>query len=141
MAEPTTLTAATVATSMLVTATVAAVAPELQFGGVQLGLRPDVLLAGFAGAVAGVALLNTVPSSGDTPRELLVTSARRVLVISLSTVMAGYLAPLVDLLPAIAQTPSGKAALLAAAAVLGAGMQKILGALVAGGARRVGVKR
>ena len=37
MAEPTTLTAATVATSMLVTATVAAVAPELQFGGVQLG--------------------------------------------------------------------------------------------------------
>lgn len=140
MAEPT-ITGGTVAASAMVAASVAAAVPELQVLGVPLGLRADVLLAGFAGAVAGVALLNTVPSSGDTPRELLVTSARRVLVISLSTVMAGYLAPLVDLLPAMGQTPSGKAALLAAAAVLGAGMQKILGALVAGGARRVGVKR
>lgn len=129
MAEPTTLTAATVATSMLVTATVAAVAPELQFGGVQLGLRPDVLLAGFVGALAGVALLNTAPSGPDTPRGLLATTFRRAMVISLSTVMAAYLAPLADLLPMLAQ--AGKAPLLACAAVLGAGMQKILGGLVA----------
>ena len=58
MAEPT-----SVATATLLMA--GAAVPTITAFGVPLGLRPDVLLAGFLGAMAAIALLNTVPSSGD----------------------------------------------------------------------------
>lgn len=68
--------------------------PALVVFGVSLGLRPDVLLAGFSGAIAAIALLNTVPTSGDTLAELLRTSLRRVGVAVASAFVAAYTAPL-----------------------------------------------
>ena len=47
MPEPTSTTA-----SVVPLTTMAAATPVLHVAGVSLGLRPDVLLAGFAGAVA-----------------------------------------------------------------------------------------
>jgi hypothetical protein len=89
MPEPTSTATATIA------ATSVAV-PVLAVAGVSLGLRADVLLAGFAGAIAAITLLDSVPSTGDTWRELLRTSLRRVGVALGSSVAAGYLAPLLS---------------------------------------------
>jgi hypothetical protein len=63
MPEP--LTAAT-GTLILTGAAV----PMLTIAGVSLGVRADILLAGFLGAVAALALLNTVPAKDDTWCEL-----------------------------------------------------------------------
>lgn len=95
MPEPITNTAAaTIATS-------AVTMPVLTLLGVPLGLRPDELLAGFLGAIAAIGFLNTVPSTGDTWRELLRTSWRRMFVAVMSAVTAGYLTPIgVELIPA-----------------------------------------
>lgn len=120
MPEPTSTTA-----SVVPLTTMAAATPVLHVAGASLGLRPDVLLAGFAGAVAAMALLNSVPSSGDTWRELLRTSLRRVGVAVASSATAGYLVPLLAL---IDNLPS--ALLLSLAFVIGAGAQRLLAAYV-----------
>lgn len=108
----------TTATATLVMAGVAV--PALTFFGVPLGLRADVLLAGFLGAIAAIALLNTVPSTGDTWRELLRTTWRRFLVTVASAVTAGYL------MPAITNEHIALSNLLSGAFVVGAGAQKAL---------------
>ena len=86
MAEPT-----SVATATLIMA--GAAVPTLTAFGLPLGLRADILLAGFLGALAAIVLLNSVPSTGDTWRELLRTTARRAGVAIASAVTAGYLTP------------------------------------------------
>lgn len=120
MPEPTSTTAAAVTLASLTLAP-----PVLSIAGVSLGLRPDVLLAGFSGAVAAMALLNTVPSSGDTWRELLRTSARRVGVAVASAATAGYMAPLLSLIDG---TPG--VLLLSVAFGVGAGAQTVLASYI-----------
>lgn len=120
MLEPTSTTA-----GGFTLVTMAIAPPTLAFFGVSLGLRPDVLLAGFAGAVAAMALLNTVPSTGDTWRELLRTSFRRLGVAVASSATAGYLTPLLALIDGV---PS--ALLLSVAFGVGAGAQIVLAAYV-----------
>lgn len=63
MPEPITPAAATLASAT-------AAVPTLVAFGVNLGLRPDVLVAGFAGALVAIVLLGSVPSDGDTWRHL-----------------------------------------------------------------------
>lgn len=95
--------------------------PVIQIFGVPLGLRPDLLIAGFAGALAAIALLNTVPSTGDTWREMMRTAGRRMAVALASSLTAGYLTPLAMLL---ANVPPSL--LLAGAFAVGAGAQGVL---------------
>lgn len=120
MPEPTS-TAATAATLLSLTLA----PPVLSIAGVSLGLRPDVLLAGFSGAVAAMALLNTVPATGDTWRELLRTSLRRVGVALASAATAGYMAPLLSLIDG---TPG--VLLLSVAFGVGAGAQTVLASYI-----------
>jgi hypothetical protein len=112
MAEP-------VAVSTLAGSLVAV--PVLTVFGMGLGLRGDVLMAGFSGAVAAMAILNTVPSSGDTTRELVRTTAKRVGVAVGSAVTAGYTAPLVILINNVPEV-----LVLSIAFVIGAGAMQIL---------------
>lgn len=105
-------------------ATLAAAPPAvamLTAFGVNLGLRPDVLVAGFAGALVAIVLLHSVPSEGDTWRHLIKATARRVAVVLASSLVAGYITPLTLLM---ANLP--EALLLAVAFSVGAGAQKIL---------------
>lgn len=88
MPEPT--TAASAATLAAATGTV----PMLIAFGVPLGLRPDVLIAGFAGSVSAMALLGSVPVTGDTWRNLVQTSVRRMCVALASSATAGYMTPM-----------------------------------------------
>lgn len=97
----------------------------LTVAGVPTGLRPDQLLAGFLGAVAAMALLNSVPSTGDTWRELLRTSIERVSVAIGSAVTAGYVGPLVGLVSGIPGP-----LLLGITFVVGAAAQRVLRGLV-----------
>ena len=103
------------ATGTLVAA--AAAVPVVTVLGIPLGLRPDVLIAGFGGALAAIALLNAVPGTGDTWRELLRTTLRRIGFAVASSLTAGYLAP-------VTQVP--ESILLGAAFVIGAGAQQAL---------------
>lgn len=119
MTEPVITPAAT--TLAAATATV----PLLSVAGVNLGLRPDVLVAGFFGALVAIILLDSVPVSSDTWRELLRGTWRRIMVALASTLVAGYSAPILLLLM---QIPS--ALLLGLAFVIGAGAQRIVAALV-----------
>ena len=66
MPEPT-----STAAGVLTVATGTAATAVLTAFGVPLGLRVDLLIAGFAGALVAIVLLNTVPGTGDTWRELL----------------------------------------------------------------------
>jgi hypothetical protein len=127
MPEPTTTAsaAATVATG-------AAAVPVLTLFGVPLGLQADQLLAGFAGAIAAMALLDSVPSSGDTIRELFRTSVKRIGVAVGSAVTAGYLVPLVGLVANVPQALS-----LSLCFLVGAGAQRFLKAAIERSARRV----
>lgn len=105
-------------------ATLAAAPPAvamLTAFGVNLGLRPDVLVAGFAGALVAIVLLHSVPSDGDTWQHLVRATARRVAVVLASSLVAGYITPLALLM---ANLPD--ALLLAVAFSVGAGAQKIL---------------
>ena len=86
MAEPTTAAAATLATA-------SAAVPGLVVAGVHLGLRPDMLLAGFAGALAAIVLLNSVPLTGDSLAHMLRTTLRRIGVALTSALVAGYMTP------------------------------------------------
>lgn len=99
--------------------------PVLTVAGVGLGLRPDVLLAGFSGAVAAMTLLNTVPATGDTLRELVRTTVKRVGVAVGSAVTAGYTAPLVALVNGVPE-----ALILGVAFVVGAGAMQLLPLLI-----------
>jgi NaMN:DMB phosphoribosyltransferase len=108
-------------TSLATLAGSAIAVPMLTIAGVSLGLRADVLLAGFSGAVAAMTLLNSVPSTGDTTRELLRTTAKRVGVATGSAVTAGYTAPLVSLINGIPE-----ALILGVAFVVGAGAMQLL---------------
>lgn len=121
MPEPTSSVAGTVTLAVH-----AATVPVLTVAGVSLGLRADELLAGFAGSVAAMALLNTVPSSGDTLRELWNTSMRRISVAVGSAVFSGYATPLLALVNGIPD-----ALLLSVAFIAGAGAQKLLSGLIA----------
>ena len=89
--------------------------------GVPLGLRVDLLIAGFAGSLVAIILLNTVPGSDDTVRELLRTTLRRMAVAFAGSLTAGYLTPLAML---FAQVPD--ALLLSAAFAVGGGAQQVL---------------
>lgn len=116
MPEPTT-TAAGVLTAATATATSAMITAF----GASLGLRVDVLIAGFAGALVAIILLNAVPGSSDTWRELLRTTMRRMFVAFASSLTAGYLAPLALL---AAQLPDSL--LLGGAFAVGGGAQQVL---------------
>lgn len=115
MAEPATTSAAV--TMVAATATV----PSLIAFGVPLGLRPDVLLAGFAGSLVAIILLNSVPSSGDTWQHLISTTLRRMAVVLASALTAGYLTPLALM---IGNMPDSL--FLGGAFAVGAGAQHVL---------------
>ena len=95
MAEP--LQTAAIATLAAAGASI----PMVTAFGVPLGLRADLLIAGFAGSIVAITLLNSVPGSSDTWRELLRTTLRRMLVAIASSLTAGYLAPLAMLLASL----------------------------------------
>ena len=116
MVEPTTTTTAAVT---LAAGSIAV--PALTVAGIPLGLRPEILIAGFSGALVAIILLNSVPSSGDTWSELLRTTLRRMAFAVASSLTAGYLAPLVML---IGQLPD--AAQLGSAFAVGGGAQRVL---------------
>lgn len=97
----------------------------LTFFGVPTGLQPDQLLAGFLGAIAAIALLDSVPSTGDTWRELIRTSLKRIGVAVGSAVTAGYVAPVIALVNGIPATM-----LLGITFIVGAGAQRILRSLI-----------
>lgn len=115
MPEPTSTTAA----ATLITAP-AAVSMLTAFG-VNLGLRPDVLVAGFAGALVAIILLGSVPSEGDTWQHLLRTTIKRMFVSLASSLTAGYCTPVVMLAVSMPDP-----LLLGAAFGIGAGAQRVL---------------
>lgn len=102
-------------------ATATAAVPALTAFGVNLGLRPDVLVAGFAGALVAIVLLHSVPSEGDTWQHLMRATFRRVAVALASSLTAGYITPLALLM---ANLPDSL--LLGVAFAVGAGAQSIL---------------
>lgn len=90
MAEPTSTTAA---------ATIAAAAttiPVLTILGIPLGVRPEILMAGFFGGLVGIALLNTVPASPGGALAAAWTTIRRMIVTLASSLTAGYIAPMLS---------------------------------------------
>ncbi|MFC5524005.1 hypothetical protein [Polaromonas jejuensis] len=114
MPEPTSTAAATLVAA-------AAAVPALTAFGVPLGLRPDLLVAGFSGGIVAIILLNSVPSTGDTWRELVRTTLRRMAVAVASSLTAGYLAPLALLLASLPES-----LLLGSAFAVGGGAQHVL---------------
>lgn len=119
MPEPT-----STAAGLVTVATAAASTSVLTAFGVPLGLRVDLLIAGFAGALVAIILLNSVPSTGDTWPELLRTTGRRMAVSFASSMTAGYTTPLVLL---AANVP--EALLLSMAFLVGACAQRVLASL------------
>jgi len=93
----------------------------LELFGVSMGVRPDVLIAGFAGALVAIVLLDSVPSAGDTWRNLLGSTVRRIFVSLASSIVAGYLTPLLLLISNLPDT-----LLLGLAFTIGAGAQNFL---------------
>lgn len=126
MPDPTTTTAAATTLALGVVAV-----PTLSLFGQSLGLRPDYLLAGFAGSVAAMGLLNTVPSTGDTWRNLVRDSWTRSWTALCSALVAGYATPLVALLNGVLSKDMPPELLGGMAFVTGAGAQRILAGLVA----------
>lgn len=116
MPEPTS-TAAGIAT---LAATAVSTAAITAFG-IPLGLRTDLLVAGLFGSLGAIIMLNTVPGSSDTWRELVRTTLRRMLVAMASSVTAGYLTPMFAV-PSIVGEPWQ----LGAAFVVGAFAQRML---------------
>lgn len=110
---------ATTATATIIGAS--AVIPALSAFGVPLGLRTDILIAGFFGSLVAIILLNTVPVADDTWRELIRTSVRRMMVACASSITAGYMTPLALLLASIPES-----LLLSMAFLTGVAAQKVL---------------
>jgi hypothetical protein len=124
MPEPTSTTVVAVATIAAAGVSV----PVLSIAGIPLGLRPDLLMAGFIGSVIAIILLNSVPGSSDTVKELIRMTGKRMAVAVASSFTAGYLTPLV-VLAAPFNIPD--ALLLSVACVVGGGAQRFLaGAIV-----------
>lgn len=96
--------------------------------GVQLGLRPDLLVAGFAGSVVAIVLLNTVPAVGDTWRHMVRTTARRMSVAGASSLTAGYLTP--PFAPLLVNVLGADGGVITGAFVVGAGAQWALAGVV-----------
>lgn len=117
MPEPTSTTTAAVATVLAAGPTVSMVV----VAGINLGLRPDVLVAGFSGALVAIVLLQSVPSAGDGWRNLLRDTGRRFAVAFASSLTAGYLTPLAMLMANIPEP-----LLMGGAFAVGAGAQHIL---------------
>lgn len=117
MPEPTSTAAVTLAAT-------AVTVPALTAFGIPLGLRPDLLLAGFNGALVAIILLNTVPGSSDTWRALIRLSFRRMAVAVASSLTAGYSTPVV------ASLFTSDPALLSTAFIAGAGAQWVLLSLI-----------
>jgi Mg/Co/Ni transporter MgtE len=117
MPEPTSTAAVTLAAT-------AVTVPALTAFGIPLGLRPDLLLAGFNGAIVAIILLNTVPGSSDTWRALIRLSFRRMAVAFASSLTAGYATPVV------AGLFTSDPAMLSSAFVVGAGAQWALLSLI-----------
>lgn len=115
MPEP--VTTAASATLLAAGATV----PVLSAFGVSLGLRPDVLIAGFSGSLVAITLLNSVPVSDSSALGLLRSTLRRVAVAFASSLTAGYLT-----LPTMFFFNCPEPLLLGSAFVVGAGAQKVL---------------
>lgn len=117
MPEPTSSTAAAVATLTAAGISI----PMITLFGVPLGLRVDLMIAGFCGSLVAIILLNSVPGDADTWTKLLRTTLRRMFVAFASSITAGYLTPLALL---IANLPD--ALLLSAAFAVGGGAQRVL---------------
>lgn len=116
MPEPT-----STATGIATVAVYAASTSVITVLGVPLGLRADLLIAGFFGSLVAIILLNTVPGTGDTWQQLIRSTLRRIMVAFASSLTAGYLTPLAML---IAQLP--EALLLGGAFAVGGGAQQVL---------------
>jgi hypothetical protein len=114
MPEPTSTATATIASAMVGTSAITLL-------GIPLGLRSDMLVAGFAGSLVSIILLNTVPPYGDTWRDLIRTTMRRMFVSIASSLTAGYLTPMVMLAVALPDP-----LVMGAAFGTGAGAQKLL---------------
>lgn len=117
MPEP--MSTTTVAVATLAAASVSM--PMLTLFGVPLGLRADLLIAGFFGSLVAVILLNSVPGSTDTWTELMRTTLRRMFVAVASSLTAGYLTPSVLVMASLPDP-----LLLSAAFAVGGGAQKVL---------------
>lgn len=114
---------------------VPAYVPQIIIFGYAVGLRADVLLAGFAGSVVAIAFFNAVPSTGDTRWELARTSWRRMWHCLACALTAGYLTPLLLLLDGLLVIGGEKVRIpesltLSVAFVAGAGAQRILGRFI-----------
>lgn len=118
MPEP----ASTSATTLIAAS---AAVPALTAFGVPLGLRPDVLIAGFAGSLVAIVLLNSVPTVDGTFMGLVRSTARRMAVAFASSLTAGYLTPIVLM---VASMP--EPLLLGMAFVVGGGAQRIFAAVI-----------
>ncbi|GGH62090.1 hypothetical protein GCM10010975_26440 [Comamonas phosphati] len=118
MAEPTSTAAATIAGAAIS-------AQALTAFGVPLGLRADVLLAGFLGSLVSIILLNAVPGGSDTWQDMLRLSVRRMAVAWASSITAGYLTPLVLLVESVPES-----VLLPMACLVGASAQHVLRSLI-----------
>lgn len=112
-----------------------AVVPHIVVFGFAVGLRADVLLAGFGGSVVAIAFFNAVPSTGDTVGALLRDSWRRMWWCLASSLTAGYITPLM-LLADGAQLRIPDSLMLSAAFVVGAAAQSILGRYIKRGEDR-----
>lgn len=78
--------------------------PVLTILGVSLGLRPDILFAGFCGALVSILLLNSVPLVGEGVSARISNTVQRLFVALSSSVSAGYLTPLiVSIIPAMSE--------------------------------------
>ncbi|MES2685496.1 MAG: hypothetical protein V4706_01675 [Pseudomonadota bacterium] len=95
--------------------------PMVTAFGIPLGLRADVLVAGFLGSLCAMILVNTVPGNTDTWKTLLKTTLHRMAVAMASSITAGYVTPLI-LLAFNLQLPMQ----LAVACVVGACARKVL---------------
>lgn len=94
MAEPTSTAAATIAAAA--TTIPVLTIPVLTILGIPLGVRPEILFAGFFGGLVGIALLNTVPSTVGGGWAALLTAVRRMCVTLASSLTAGYIAPMLS---------------------------------------------
>lgn len=133
MTEPTSAAIATLVAS-------GATVPLLTLFGVPLGLRPDQLLAGFLGAIVAIGFLNSVPSTGDTVRELLRTTWRRISVVSCSSLTAGYLTPVIMFGQPADLSSMSTPNMLGISFVIGAGAQYFLRLAIVWCARKLGLE-
>lgn len=90
MPEPTTTTAAAITL-----AAGAAAVPMVTILGIPLGLRADLLIAGFGGSLAAISILNSTPAKDDTWLEAIKVAPKRIGVAIASSLTAGYLTPLI----------------------------------------------